>query len=87
MLLPSRHRLGGGAATVEYQLSNPQGVQLGEPFRVPPEPFPGCDVCRALSGQWREAMDPRSPAYDPSHASDLAVEVGRHPHPRRMERV
>lgn len=44
------------------------------------EPAPGCDVCGALDRQRREALDPKSPAYDLSHATDLAVEIKRHPH-------
>lgn len=49
--------------------------------RTPPKPVPGCDVCGALAKQWKQAME-RGPAYDPSHAVDLAVEISRHPHPR-----
>lgn len=45
-----------------------------------PVPHPGCDVCAALHGQWHEAMDRQSVAFDPSFAVDLAIEIGRHPH-------
>lgn len=55
-------------------------VWLSDPRSDPPEPAPGCDVCGALIKQWRMASAPASPAYDPSHAVDLAVEMGRHPH-------
>ncbi|HZE32960.1 MAG TPA: hypothetical protein VE198_16175 [Actinoallomurus sp.] len=34
-----------------------------------------CDARQALFGQWRQ-KDPNSPAHDPSHAVDLAVERG-----------
>ncbi|MET7939705.1 hypothetical protein [Streptomyces sp. NPDC005302] len=46
----------------------------------PPVPTPGCDICGACARQMREAKDPDSPAYDLSHATDLAVEIRRHPH-------
>ncbi|MCX5234825.1 hypothetical protein [Streptomyces prunicolor] len=55
-------------------------VQLSEPEFPAPEPVRGCDVCGALFGQWKQATEKGSPAYDPSHATDLAVEIGRHPH-------
>lgn len=61
----------------------------GRPVELPfltlaaPEPVRGCDVCGACARQWKEASNPNSVAYDPSHASDLAVEIGRHPHPRK----
>jgi hypothetical protein len=57
-------------------------VQLTEPSQGKPIPVPGCDVCKALAGQWGQAMEAGSPAYDPSHATDLAVEIRRHPHGR-----
>lgn len=50
---------------------------------APPVPVPGCAVCAALAKQWAQATEVGSPAYSPSHASDLAVEIGRHPHGRR----
>jgi hypothetical protein len=59
-----------------------QAVQLTEPIREKPRPAAGCDVCKALAGQWRQAMEVGGPAYDPSHATDLAVEIQRHPHGR-----
>lgn len=55
-------------------------VYLSEPATGEPHPAPGCDVCGALLKQWRQANEAGSPAYDPSHATDLAVEIGRHPH-------
>lgn len=59
-------------------------VFLTEP--APPEPTPveGCDVCRGLLSSWRRAMDPTSQAYDPSRASDWAIEIRRHPHPKKQ---
>ncbi|MFD7900142.1 hypothetical protein [Streptomyces sp. NPDC059743] len=59
----------------------PASVHLLEPaVTKPPKPQPGCDVCAALVSQWRQATEQGSPAYDPSHAIDLAVEIKRHPH-------
>ncbi|MFJ5103239.1 hypothetical protein [Streptomyces sp. NPDC088554] len=56
-------------------------VHLMEPaVHKAPEPAPGCDVCGALAKQWKQATDATSPAYDLSHALDLAIEIGRHPH-------
>ncbi|RMB86526.1 hypothetical protein CTZ28_09225 [Streptomyces shenzhenensis] len=56
-------------------------VLLAEPATsAPPAPAPGCDVCEALKRQWGQATEIGSPAHDPSHATDLAVEIGRHPH-------
>ena len=55
-------------------------VELPYPTSVEPKPVPVCDVCGACARQRREALDPRSPAYDPSQATDLAVEIKRHPH-------
>jgi hypothetical protein len=64
---------------LETTLGEP--VQLTDPLEAqPPEPVRGCDVCGALFGQWKQATEKGSPAYDPSHATDLAVEIGRHPH-------
>nr|WP_237518843.1 hypothetical protein [Streptomyces sp. SID5910] len=57
-------------------------VTLTDPFVRGPEPTPGCDVCGALVRQRREALNPKSPSYDLSKASDLLVEIGRHPHGR-----
>jgi len=66
---------------------------LGEPVHLtdpldaePPEPARGCDVCGALMGQWRQATEAGGPAYDPSHATDLAVEIKRHPHAWQKEK-
>ena len=62
---------------LETTLRDP--VQLLDPFsNKQPEPDPDCDVCGALIRQWREASDPRSPEYNPSKASDIAVELQRH---------
>jgi hypothetical protein len=52
------------------------------PIPAPPIPAPGCDVCAACFNQWREASTPGHPAFDRSHAADLAIEISRHPHPR-----
>jgi hypothetical protein len=57
-----------------------QGVRLTDPFHDEPTPVPGCDVCAALHSQWMQATDVGSPAFDQSHAVDLAVEISRHPH-------
>jgi hypothetical protein len=58
--------------------------QLSDPVTPgKPRPVPGCDVCGALAKQWRQASEAGSPAYDPSHAVDLAVEIRRHPHARK----
>lgn len=63
---------------------------LKDPITLPdpvppkkPEPVPGCDVCEALGKQWKQATEVGSPAYDLSHAIDLAIEIRRHPHPRK----
>ncbi|MFE1959940.1 hypothetical protein [Streptomyces sp. NPDC059479] len=62
-------------------------VHLLEPAVVePPKPRPGCDVCNALLGQWRQATEPDGPAHDSSHAIDLAIEIRRHPHPGKTKR-
>jgi hypothetical protein len=67
--------------TVDYSAGTP--VQLNDPLTArPPKPVPGCDVCEALLKQWKQATEVGGPAYDPSHAVDLAVEITRHPHPR-----
>jgi hypothetical protein len=58
-------------------------VNLTDPLSNPPNPVPGCDVCAALRKQWGQATEAGSPAFNPSHASDLAVEIGRHPHGKR----
>ncbi|MDQ0934939.1 hypothetical protein QFZ49_004879 [Streptomyces turgidiscabies] len=56
-------------------------VHLFDPLTLDEsKPVRGCDICGALAGQRREALDPKSPAYDLSHATDLAVEIKRHPH-------
>lgn len=56
-------------------------VELTDPpTATPPVATPGCDVCGALVKQWIQAMKQGSPACDPSHGKDLAVEIGRHPH-------
>jgi hypothetical protein len=45
-----------------------------------PRPVPGCDVCGDYMRLWRQATEPNGQAHDPSHATDLAVMIGRHPH-------
>lgn len=57
-------------------------VQLMDPTPDQPRPVVGCDVCAALGKQWLQAMDRAGPAYDPSHAVDLGIEISRHPHQR-----
>lgn len=64
----------------ETTMTNP--VHLTEPATAP-TPHAGCDVCGALMKQWRQATEVDGPAYSPSHASDIAVEIGRHPHERK----
>ena len=64
-----------------HQRTPREPVQLLDPLEdKPPEPAPGCDVCGALMKQWNQATEAGSPAHDPSHAVDLAVEIRRHPH-------
>ena len=62
------------------QTTQEKPVQLPVPTFAEPEPARGCDICGACLKQWKQAMDRSSPAYDPSHATDLAVEITRHPH-------
>lgn len=54
-----------------------------DPSPKEPKPHRGCDVCEALYKQWLMSMNRCGPAYDPSHAVDLGIEIGRHPHGRR----
>ncbi|MFE2883182.1 hypothetical protein [Streptomyces sp. NPDC059272] len=62
-------------------------VELSDPLEcTEPHPAPGCDVCGALLRQWHQAKEVGSPAYDPSHATDLAVEIKRHPHAWQKEK-
>lgn len=59
---------------------------LRDPFAPgPPVPAAGCTECASWMSQWRQAVNPKSRAYDPSHASDLAVQIRRHPHDGRKE--
>ncbi|MFB9467505.1 hypothetical protein [Streptomyces cinereospinus] len=44
------------------------------------KPTPGCKVCSALYKQWKAFSNPYSPDYDPSKATDRAVEMRRHSH-------
>ncbi|WP_030901432.1 hypothetical protein [Streptomyces sp. NRRL F-5126] len=62
-------------------MKNETTVPPSEPAR-PLAPVSGCDVCAACFSQWQEASTEGHPAFDPSHAADLAAEIGRHPHPR-----
>ncbi|MFD3361560.1 hypothetical protein ACFWW5_00465 [Streptomyces albidoflavus] len=55
-------------------------VFLTEPLLDPPQPTADCDVCGALMTQWRAASTVGIPEYDPSRASDFAVEIRQHPH-------
>lgn len=65
-------------------MANP--VQLSEPEFREPKPAPGCDVCGALLKQWRQATEIDGQGRDLSHATDLAVEIGRHPHAWQKEK-
>lgn len=56
---------------------------LTSPLPERPRAAIGCDICAALLKQWCQATEVGGQAYDPSHATDLAVEIRRHPHPRR----
>jgi hypothetical protein len=77
--------VGGVAVALERTLREP--VDLTDPFTLrEPEPVPGCDVCEAAKKQWRQATDVESPEYDLSRATDLAVEIRSHPHPRKRTR-
>jgi hypothetical protein len=67
--------------TPKTTMTNP--VHLTEPAAKPPVPHPGCDVCEALMKQWHMSMEIDGPAYDLSHATDIAAEIGRHPHGRK----
>lgn len=68
-----------------------RGAQSGPVFLsgsgLPDEPkaVTGCAVCRALASQWRQATDKGNPAYDMSHAADLAIEISRHPHAKKRQ--
>ncbi len=68
---------------MNHQLQGPVTLATDGLPPGPPKVSPGCDVCAALSRQWRHATDPHGPAHDPSHATDLAVGIGRHPHGRK----
>lgn len=69
-----------------------RGMQSGPVFLsgdgLPDEPraVPGCAVCRALKQQWHQASDRTNPAYNLTHATDLAIEIRRHPHPKKATR-
>jgi hypothetical protein len=70
---------------LETTLRDP--IHLTDPLMAePPKPTPGCDVCSSRMAQWHQATEQGSPAYDPSHAVDLAVEIGRHPHGWKLNR-
>ncbi|MFE7041430.1 hypothetical protein ACFU9X_18880 [Streptomyces atratus] len=51
-----------------------------------PVPVDGCAVCGALWQQYVDATDPRRAEFCRSRATDIAVEISRHPHPKRMTR-
>ncbi|MFE5093290.1 hypothetical protein ACFRCI_23740 [Streptomyces sp. NPDC056638] len=66
------------------ELSEP--VYLTDPTTaLPPKATPGCDICTALRQQWRQATTVGSPAFDRTHAADLAIEISRHPHAKRRK--
>lgn len=58
-------------------------VTLTSPLPERPRAATGCDICAALLKQWRQATEVGGQAYDLSHATDLAVEIRRHPHEAR----
>lgn len=64
---------------MSYEMNAPIVATLDQLFRSPPLPAADCDVCEALMRQWRELKNPRSPEFDQSRASDVAVEIRRHP--------
>jgi hypothetical protein len=58
-------------------------VFLATSLPTTPVPAQGCKVCAALWRQYVDATDPRRPEFSHSRATDIAVEIGRHPHPKR----
>lgn len=66
-----------------YERTLQEPICLGDPLEWGPKPVTGCDVCGALADQYAEYSDPRNPEYDPSKASDVLVEISRHPHKGR----
>lgn len=64
---------------MSYEMNMPVVASVDQLFRSPPVPVAGCDVCEALMKQWRELKNPRGPEFNPSRASDAAVEIRRHP--------
>jgi hypothetical protein len=61
---------------LERTLSDP--IHLTDPVYADPEPTPGCDVCASIVSQRKSALNPNSPDYNLSRASDLLVELNRH---------
>ncbi|MEU2127941.1 hypothetical protein [Streptomyces sp. NPDC018352] len=51
-----------------------------------PVPVDGCAVCGALWRQYVDATDPRRPEFSRSRATDIAVDIRRHPHPKKAAR-
>lgn len=51
-----------------------------------PKPTDGCKVCAALWQQYLDATDPRRPEFNSSRATDIAVEISRHPHQKKTAR-
>ncbi|MFE9811347.1 hypothetical protein [Streptomyces sp. NPDC005548] len=64
---------------LERTLRDP--IHLLDPeLYVEPEPAPGCDICGALMRQLAEARNQEGSNYNLTKASDIVVEIGRHPH-------
>ncbi|MFI9625446.1 hypothetical protein [Streptomyces sp. NPDC052042] len=55
---------------------NPREVHLVEP--VAPRPYPGCDVCIALTREWIAVTDPASVSYSLTTAYRLVDEIAAH---------
>jgi hypothetical protein len=64
---------------MSYEMHVTVVASLDQLFQTPPVPAPWCDVCEALMVQWRRLKNPRHPEFDPSRASDVAVEIRNHP--------
>lgn len=61
-------------------------VFLATSVPTTPKPTDGCAVCRALWQQYVDATDPRRAEFSRSRATDISVEISRHPHPRKATR-
>ncbi|AKZ59228.1 hypothetical protein SAM23877_6183 [Streptomyces ambofaciens ATCC 23877] len=63
-----------------YERTLQEPICLSDPLEWGPKPAPGCDVCGALASQYATFNNPSNPEYNPSKATDVLVEIGRHPH-------